>query len=93
MIMMMSKEYCDTHRYEIQPLDWLAPIEGSGGADVPYLGYIEVRMWIPGTSSFGQDVLMLVSYTTIHYHKWVPIQVGSKIINQVIKDITDDELR
>ena len=28
----------------IQPLDWLVPIEGSGGADVPYLGYVEVRM-------------------------------------------------
>ena len=38
MILMMSKGYCDEHRYEIQPLDRLVPIEGSGGADVPYLG-------------------------------------------------------
>ena len=44
MISMMSKGYCDEHGYEIQPLDWLVPIEGSGGADVPYLGYVEVRM-------------------------------------------------
>ena len=44
MISMMSKGYCDEHRYEIKPLDWLVPIEGSGGADVPYLGYVEVRM-------------------------------------------------
>ena len=44
MISMMSKEYCDTHGYEIQPLDQLVPIEGSGGAHVPYLGYVEVRM-------------------------------------------------
>ena len=44
MILMMSKGYCDARRYEIQPLDWLVPIEGSGGADVPYLGYVEVRM-------------------------------------------------
>ena len=42
MILMMSKGYCDEHRYEIQPLDQLVPIEGSGGADVPYLGYVEV---------------------------------------------------
>ena len=42
MISMMHKEYCDTHGYEIQPGDQLVPIEGSGGADVPYLGYIEV---------------------------------------------------
>ena len=44
MISMMSKEYCDNHRYEIQPVDQLVAIEGSGGADVPYLGYVEVRM-------------------------------------------------
>ena len=30
MISMMSKEYCDEHEYEIQPLDQLVPIEGSG---------------------------------------------------------------
>ena len=31
MISMISKEYCDKHGYEIQPLDQLVPIEGSGG--------------------------------------------------------------
>ena len=31
MISMMSKEYCDEHEYEIQTLDQLVPIEGSGG--------------------------------------------------------------
>ena len=31
MISVMSKEYCDEHKYEIQPLDQLVPIEGSGG--------------------------------------------------------------
>ena len=43
-ISMMSREYCDKHGYEIQPLDQLVPIEGSGGTDVPYLGYVEVKM-------------------------------------------------
>ena len=52
MISMMRKRYCDEHGYEIQPLDQLVPMEGSGGADVPYLGYVEVRMQIPGISSF-----------------------------------------
>ena len=52
MISMMSKGYFDKNRYKIQPLDKLVPIEGSGGADVPYLDYVEVRMHIPGISSF-----------------------------------------
>ena len=50
-------------------------------------------MQIPGISSFEQDVLMLVSHTTTCYHQWVPFQVGSKIINQVVKNIMDEELR
>ena len=41
MILIMSKDYCYECRYEIQPLEHLVPIEGSGGASVPYLGYVE----------------------------------------------------
>ena len=72
-ISMMSKGYCDEHGYETQCLDQLVPIEGSGGADVPYLDYIEVRMQILGIRSFDQDVLIFVSYPTTHYHRRVPI--------------------
>ena len=31
MILMMSRECCEEHGYEIQPLDQLVPIEGGGG--------------------------------------------------------------
>ena len=40
MILMMSRGYCEEQGYGIQPLEHLVPIEGSGGADVPYLGYV-----------------------------------------------------
>ena len=93
MILMISKGYCEEHRYEIQPLDQLFPIEGSEGVDVPYLGYVEVGMHIPGISSFDQDVFMLISHTTTCYHRRVPIQVGSHIINQVTNCIIEDELQ
>ena len=93
MILMMSREYCDDHGYEIQPLEHLVPIEGSGGANVPYLGYVEVRMCIPGINSFDRDVLMVVSSTTTCYHQRVPIQVGISIIDQVTNCISKDELQ
>ena len=48
-------------------ISWF-PIEGSGGATVPYVGYVEVRMRISGIYSFDQDVLLLVSHTTTHCH-------------------------
>ena len=74
-------------------MDKLVPIEGSGGAYVPYLGYVEVRMHILGISSFKQDVLMLISHTTTYYHKRVLIQVGSCKIDQVTNCITEEELQ
>ena len=61
------------------------------GIDVPYLGYVGVRMQIPGISSFDQDVIMLISHTTTCDHRRVPTQVGSQIIDQVTNCITEEE--
>ena len=36
---------------------------------------------------------MVISHTTTYYHKRVPIQVGSCIIDQVTNCITEDELQ
>ena len=92
-ISMMSKDYCYKCGYEIQPLEYLVPIEGSGGASVPYLEYVGVRMHIPGINSFDRNVLMFVSPTTTQYHQRVPIQVGSCVMNQVINCIPNEELQ
>ena len=50
-------------------------------------------MCILGINSFDQDVLMLISHTTTHYHQRIPIQVGSHIIDQVISCISENELQ
>ena len=58
------------------------------------MGYVEVRMHIPGINSFDQDVHPAhVSHTTTHYHQRVPIQVGSHIIDQVTNCTSEDELQ
>ena len=36
---------------------------------------------------------MLISHTTTYYHRWVKIQVGSRIIDQVTNCITEEELK
>ena len=49
---------------------------------------------IPGIYSFDQDILcMLLSHTTTCYHKRVPIQVGIRIIYQIVKSLTEEELK
>ena len=92
MISMMSKDYCYEQGYKIQLLKHLVTIEGSWGASVPYLGYVGVRMHIPGINSFNRDVLMLISPTTTRYHQRVPIMVGSHVIDQVTSCISEKEL-
>ena len=34
---------------------------------------------------------MFVSHTTTHYHKRVPTQVGSRIIDQIVKTLMEEE--
>ena len=48
-------------------------------------------MYIPSINSFDRDVLILVSSTTTKYHIWVPIQVGSHVIDQVANCISEEE--
>ena len=36
---------------------------------------------------------MLINHTTTHYHRWVPIQVGSRIIDQVTNCIAEEGLK
>ena len=36
---------------------------------------------------------MLVSYTNTQCHKRVPFQVGSRIIDQIVKSLTEEELK
>ena len=64
MILMMSKDYCYECGYEIQPLEHFVPIESRGGASVPYLEYVWVRMCNSGINSSDRDVPMLINSTT-----------------------------
>ena len=64
-----------------------------GGASVPYLGYVGVRMHDPGINSFDRDILMLVSPTTTQYHQRVLIQVGSHVIDRMTSCISEKELQ
>ena len=44
----------------IQQLDSLLDIEGSGGIEVPYYGYVEARLKIPEIEGMDEDSLFLV---------------------------------
>ena len=50
-------------------------------------------MHIPGINSLDRDILILISSTTTQYHQRVLIQVGSPVIDQVTRCISEEELQ
>ena len=49
-------------------LQSILQIEGSGGLDVPYLGYVETHLRIPKIKAFDNDVLLLIVPDSVHTH-------------------------
>ena len=58
-------------------------IEGSGGLDVPYLGYVETHLRIPKIKAFDNDILLLIVPDSMHTHH-TPITLGRLNIDMVI---------
>ena len=67
-------------------------IEGSGGIDVPYLGYTEVNFQALGVKALNEDILVVIQNDSA-YSSWVPITLGTLHIDMVIKKATSEELQ
>ena len=76
---------------KVHPLNRLLEVEGSRGSNIPYLGYVEVNLQIPGIEGYNEDILLLV-IPTMTYAEKVLVMLGSKIIDRVMKMITEGEL-
>ena len=71
----ISAQLCEDLTLQIQSLGWLLELEGTGGAAIPYLGYVEVNLQILGIKGYNEDVLLVIPTTT--YSKAVPVMVGT----------------
>ena len=87
----ISAQLCEELGLKIQPLGWLLELEGTGGAAIPYLRFVEVNLQIPGIRRYNKDVLLLAIPTTA-YDERVLVMVGSKIINKALSCMTVGEL-
>ena len=67
-----------------QQLQSILQIEGSGWLDVPYLGYVETDLIMPGIKAFDNDVLLLIVPDSTHTHH-TPITLGTLHIDMAIK--------
>ena len=64
-------------------------IEGSGGLEVPYLGYVETHLGVPEVKAFDTDVLLLIVPDSAHTI-CIPITLGT--LHKDIKLATKKEL-
>ena len=65
----------------LNSIDSLLQVEGANGLPVPYLGYVEVSISLPGSlpGSFELDAPVLIVPDT-PYNKKVPVCVGTNVI-------------
>ena len=87
----ISAQLCEELGLEIQPLGWLLELEGTGCAAIPYHGFVEVNLQIPGIRGYTKDVLLLAILTTA-YAEGVSVMAGSKIIDRALSCMTVGEL-
>ena len=68
-----------------QQLQSILPIEGSGGLEVPYLGYVEAYLKIPEIKVFDLEALLLIVPDSAHMQN-TPITLGkSSLVQHDIK--------
>ena len=65
-------------------------IGGSGGLDIPYLGYVKTQIRIPKIKAFDNDILLLIVPDSVHTHH-TPITLGTLHIDMAIKLATKKE--
>ena len=87
----ISAQLCKDLGLEIQPLGQLLELEGTGGAAIPYLGFVEVSLQILGIRGYNEDVLLL-AIPTMAYTEGVLVMVGSKIIDRALSCMIAGEL-
>ena len=74
---------------KIYKLQQLIPMEGAGGIEVPYIGYVEAHLQIPEVSAFDEDCLLLV--VPDHWYGFrVPLTIGTLHIDMIIDKATPE---
>ena len=85
----ISEAFCQANNIQIQPLDKLVEIEGTGGDLIKYIGYIEATLTLPlGSQSFEIEALLLVLPST-DYQQRVPITIGTTITDMAVDFINN----
>ena len=59
-ILAVSIAFTKHHGLPIWQLQQLLDFEGFGGVDIPYIGYTQIQLWIPGMKDYDKDILVFI---------------------------------
>ena len=79
------------HGLPIWQLQELLDFEGFGGVDIPYIGYTQIQLQIPGIKDYKKDILVFIQKDS-RYSEHVPIILGTLHIKDIIQSATKEEL-
>ena len=77
----MSKQFCEDHNIEIQPIEKLTECSIMNGEIFGYEGFVELNVQIPGRD-FSEDHLFLVT-SAISHQKEIPVVLGTYFIGSL----------
>ena len=81
----------ECHGLPIWQLQQLLDFEGFGGVEVPYIGYTQLQLKIPGVKDYDKDILVFIQKDS-KYSEQVPVVLGTLHIKDVIQSATKEEL-
>ena len=89
MVSTMAVSLQSTLGLEVHKLDRMLTVEGAGGHQLPYLGYVEVDLYLKEMEEPVQRVIMLVVPDTA-YHQRVPVLIGTNVLGN-LKQVQDGD--
>ena len=87
----VSMAFVERHGLPIWQLQQLLDFEGFGGVEVPYIGYTQLQLKIPGVKDYDKDILLFIQKDS-KYSEQVPVVLGTLHIKDVIQSATKEEL-
>ena len=87
----VSMAFVKCHNLPIWQLQQLLDFEGFGGMVIPYIGYTQIQLQIPGIKDYDKDSLVFIQKDS-HYSEQVLVILGTLHIKDIIQSATREEL-
>ena len=88
----VSMTFAKKHQLPIWQLQKLLDFEGFGGVEIPYIGYTQIQLKIPGIQDYHKDILVFIQKDS-RYSERVPIILGTLHIKDILHSATKEELK